>query len=99
MSQLRLGPVHTLIRGFRETRLESLAEVLSYLADLSQNAPIHISPLFPRWEMTSPVLMTIIQKQQHRQETAWEPQQHNGYIVSQLNVSQAAAWRVRVRVG
>lgn len=43
--------------------------------------------------MTSLVLMTIIQKQQHRQETAWEHHKHNGNIVSWLNVPHAAQQR------
>lgn len=64
---------------------------ISLTSHLPLNVPIHISPLFRRWEMTSPVLMTTIPKQQHAgRRRPWERHKNNGNIVSRLNVPHAA---------
>lgn len=69
---------------------------ISLTSHLPLNVPIHISPLFRRWEMTSPVLMTTIPKQQHAgRRRPWERHKNNGNIVSRLNVPHAA-WSCRV---
>lgn len=89
-------PGAELIRGFGEVRVEATDyhTIISCPAPhLFYPVPIHIAPLCKRWEMTSPVLTTIIQKQQQHagKRRPWGRHENNGNIVPHLNAQHAGA--------
>lgn len=89
-------PGAELIRGFGEVRVEATDyhTIISCPAPhLFYPVPIHIPPLCKRWEMTSPVLTTIIQKQQQHagKRRPWGRHENNGNIVPHLNAQHAGA--------